>query len=96
MNKWHYHFTTIIVFIYKTSVYNGKCDGLWYGKTIVIKLVSHFCAFFGAKMYHCVSSEIISGDIPVKVFGWGAADAVRPHQTTYLVLVVVVLVAVLY
>ena len=39
-------------------------------------------------MYHCVSSEIISGDIPVKVFGWGAADAVRPHQTTYLVVVV--------
>ena len=32
INKWHFYkicFTTIIVFIFKTSGYNVKCDGLW-------------------------------------------------------------------
>ena len=29
INKWHLFFTTIVVFIFKTSGYNGKCDGLW-------------------------------------------------------------------
>ena len=29
INKWDFCFTTIIVFIFKTSGYNGECDGLW-------------------------------------------------------------------